>query len=167
MLQTILKIQKNGTLPPHHTLQQWLIPSNKRHMQHEWYHDTRTEEMYNNKGNEIIQYFSKEITYHNLQCNMDSKIKTKTIPQRATPIKQREKNFTCYPQHALEAISSKDPMTLKIHINNPLEWKRLLIQSARKIKTKELLIEIIQGKRDIIIPSDEVHGSSQMTREIY
>ena len=56
-------------------------------MQHEWYHDTRSEKMYNNKGTEIIQYFFKEITYHNIQCNMDSKIKTNAIPQSATPIK--------------------------------------------------------------------------------
>ena len=87
MLKTILKIQKNGTLPPHHSLQQWLTPNNKRHMQHEWYHNTRSETMYNNKGTEMSQYFSKEITYHNLQCDIDSKVKTKAIPQRATLIK--------------------------------------------------------------------------------
>ena len=167
MLQTILKIQKNGTLPPHHTLQQWLTPSNKRHMQHEWYHDTRIEEIYNNKENEIIQYFSKKITYYNLQCNMDSKIKTKTIPQRATPIKQRDNNFTCYPKHDLEATLSKVPMTLKKRINNLLEWKRLLIQSATELKTKEPLIEIIKGKRDIIIAYHERPGFSQMIRAIY
>ena len=67
MLITILNIQKNGTLPPYHTLQQWLITSNKRHIQHEWYHGTRIKEIYTNNGNAIIQHFSKEIKYHNLK----------------------------------------------------------------------------------------------------
>ena len=35
MWKNILNIPKNGILPPHHTLQQWLTPTNKRHMQHE------------------------------------------------------------------------------------------------------------------------------------
>ena len=52
-------------------------------------------------------------------------------------------------------------MTLKRHINNLLEWKRLLIQSATELKTKEPLIEIIQGKRDIVIASD---GSKSTTK---
>ena len=98
---------------------------------------------------------------------MNSKIKTKTIPQRATPIKQRDNNFTCYPKHALEATLSKVPMTLKKHINNLLEWKRILIQSATELKTKEPLIEIIKGKRDIIIAYHERPGFSQMIRAIY
>ena len=90
-------------------------------MQHEWYHDTRSEKMYNKKGTEIIQYFFKKITYHNIQCNMDSKIKTNAIPQRATPIKQRDNKFICYPQHNLEATPYTVPITLKRHINNLLE----------------------------------------------
>ena len=71
-MQTILNIQKNGILSPHHTLQQWVIPSNKQHMTHEWYHDTRSEELFHNKDNKIIKYFSKEMSYYTLQCNMDS-----------------------------------------------------------------------------------------------
>ena len=71
-MQNILNIPKNGILPPHHTLQQWIIPSNKRHVKNEWYHDTRSEELFHNKDNAIIQYFFKEISYHTLQYNIDS-----------------------------------------------------------------------------------------------
>ena len=54
-MQTILKNQKNGILLPHNTLQEWITPSNKRHMKDEWYHDTRSEELFQNKENTIIQ----------------------------------------------------------------------------------------------------------------
>ena len=130
-------------------------------MYHEWYHNTKNETMYNNKGTEMIKYFSKEITYHNLQCDIDSKVKTKAIPQRATLIKQRNNNFTCYPQHDLEATPSTVSITLKRHINNLPEWKIFLIQSATEINTNEPLMELIQGKRDIIIVSD---GSKATTK---
>ena len=92
-MQNILNIFKNGILPPHHTLQQWIIPSNKRHVKYEWYHDTRSEELFHKKDNVIIQYFSKEISYHTLQCNIDSQIKTTVIPQSVTPTKKRDNNF--------------------------------------------------------------------------
>ena len=92
---------------------------------------------------------------------MDSKIKTKNIPHRATPIKKRDNNFTYYPQHDLEATPPTVPMTLKRHINNLPKWKKLLIQSAVELKTKEPLIEVIQGKPDIIIASE---GSKSATK---
>ena len=53
-MQNILNIPKNGILPPHHTLQQWIIPSNKRDVKHEWYHGTRSEELFHKKDNAII-----------------------------------------------------------------------------------------------------------------
>ena len=72
IVRTILHIPKNGILPPHHTLHQWLPTNNNRHMKHEWYHDTQGEELFRNQNNEICQYFSNEITYHTLRCNLDS-----------------------------------------------------------------------------------------------
>ena len=167
ILKTILNIPKkwtlpkNGNFPPHHTLQQWLTTTNKKHIQQEWYHDAKSEELYNNKVTDIIQYFSKEITYLTLQCSMISKIKTNVILQRATSIKQRDNKFICYPQHNLENTPFTIPLTLKQHINNLPEWKRLLIQSATEINTNKPLIELIQGKRDILIASD---GSKATTK---
>ena len=118
MLQTVLIIPKNRIFPPHHTLQQWLTPTNKRHIQHEWYHDTRSKELFNNKDTKIIQYFFKEITHYTLQLNMNTKIKTTVIPQSATPTKKRDNKFKYYSQHGLETNPSTVPVTLIRHINS-------------------------------------------------
>ena len=45
-------------------------------------------------------------------------------------------------------------MSLKRHINNLPEWKRLPIQRAKESNTEEPLITLIQNKREIIIASD-------------
>ena len=45
-------------------------------------------------------------------------------------------------------------MSLKRHIHNLPEWKRLLIQNAKEINTEESLIALIQNKREIIITPD-------------
>ena len=66
-------------------------------MKYEWYHDTRSEELFQNKDKEIHQYFSKETTYHTLQCNIDSQIKATIIPYSATPTKKSNNTFQCYP----------------------------------------------------------------------
>ena len=112
-MKTILKTPKNGILSPHNTLQQWIIPYSKRHMKHEWYHDTRSKELFQNKENAMIQYFSKETSYHTLQCNIDPQIKTTVIPQSATPTKKRDNNFQCYPQHDIDIVPTNVPMSLK------------------------------------------------------
>ena len=52
-------------------------------------------------------------------------------------------------------------MSIKRHINNPPEWKRLLIQSVKELDAKESLIELIQNKKDIIIASS---GSKATTK---
>ena len=51
-------------------------------------------------------------------------------------------------------------MSLKRHIHNLPEWKRLLIQNAKEINTEESLIALIQNKREIIITPD---GSKTVT----
>ena len=129
-------------------------------MKHEWYHDTRSEELFQNRNNEIHQYFSKETTYHTLQCNMDSHIKATTIPYSASPTKKSNNKFHCYPQHDIEVVPTNIPMSFKRHVNNLPNWKHLLIQRAKKTDANESLIELIQTKQDIIIASD---GSKSAT----
>ena len=129
-------------------------------MKHEWYHDTRIEELFHNKDKEIVQHFSKEMSYHTLQYNMDSQIKTTVIPQSITGTKKRDDNFQCYPQHDIESAPSNISMSLKRHINNLPEWKRLLIQNAKEINTEESLIALIQNKREIIITPDGSKAST-------
>ena len=113
IVRTILHIPKNGILPPHHTLHQWLPTNNNRHMKHEWYHDTKDEELFRNKNNEIYQYFSNETTYHTLCCNIDSQIKTNIIPFSATPTKESNNTFQCYPQFDMTIVPTKPRCHLK------------------------------------------------------
>ena len=153
-LQTILKMPKNVILPPQHSLHQWLTTTNSRHMNHEWYHDTRSEELFQNKDNEIHQHFSKETTYHTLQCNMDSQIKATTIPYSASPIMKSNNKLQCYSQHDIERVPTDIPMSFKRHVNNLPDWKRIIIQKVKEIDANESLIELIQTKQDIIIASD-------------
>ena len=117
-IQTILHIPKNGILPPHHTLYQWIPTTNNRHMTHKWYHDTKGEELFRNKNNEIYQYFSNETTYHTLRCNIDSRIRTNNIPFSATPTKESNNTFQCYPQFDITIVPTKTPMSFKKHIRN-------------------------------------------------
>jgi len=93
---------------------------------------------------------------------MNSKIKTNAIPQRATPIKKQDNKFIYYPQHDLEVTPSTVPTTLKRYIHNLPEWKRLLIQSVTEINANEPLIELIQGKRNIIIASDGSKATAKL-----
>ena len=70
---------------------------------------------------------------------MDSKIKTKTIPHRATPIKKQDNNFPYYPQHDLEATPPIVPMTLKRHINNLPKWKKTSHSKRSRIKNQRII----------------------------
>ena len=161
IVRTILHIPKNGILPPHHTLHQWLPTNNNRHMKHEWYHDTKGEELFRNQNNEICQYFSNEITYHTLRCNLDSCIRTNTIPFSATPTKESNNIFQCYPQFDMTIVPTKTPMSFKIHIQNLPTWKYILIRSGKETQANESLLELLQTKQTIIIASD---GSKSATK---
>ena len=153
-IQKILHIPKNGILPPNHTLHQWLITTKNRYMAYEWYHDTKSEELFRNKDTEIYQYFSKETTYHTLHFNVDSRITTNIIPSSATITKKSNNNFHCYPQHDITIVPTKISMSFKRHLNNLPDWKNIIIQSGKEINANESLLELIQTKQNIIIASD-------------